>query len=307
MTILAVSLAATVVSLAIVETVRRVLIARGMYDPITPRSSHTRPTPRMGGIGIVVVSVIGFIVIASQAPPADARRVWSLLAAFMLVAAVSLRDDLKPLGARTRFAVQVAAAAIVIAGCGYWRAISCAGFEIPLGVSGGVLTAIWIVGVTNAFNFMDGIDGIAGGQAVVAAIGWALLARARGDEMTFWLALIVGAAVLGFLIENWPPARIFMGDVASAPLGLFFASLPFVARGDSGSLAVPAALMLWPFLFDAGFTLVRRALRGENIAQAHRSHIYQRLVIAGRSHAIVSSLYIALAIAGAVAAYWLAS
>jgi UDP-N-acetylmuramyl pentapeptide phosphotransferase/UDP-N-acetylglucosamine-1-phosphate transferase len=294
-------------SLAIVETVRRVLIARGMYDPITPRSSHTRPTPRMGGIGIVVVSAIGFAVIAARTPADDARRVWSLLAAFVLVAAVSLRDDLKPLSARMRFAVQVAAAVIVIVGCGYWRSVSFAGFTIPLGIAGVAVTAIWIVGVTNAFNFMDGIDGIAGGQAVVAAAGWALLARARGDETTFWLALIAGAAALGFLLENWPPARIFMGDVASASLGLFFASLPFVARGDSGSLAVPAALMLWPFLFDTAFTLVRRALRGENIAQAHRSHIYQRMVIGGRSHAAVSSLYIALAVAGAAAALWLAS
>jgi hypothetical protein len=243
----------------------------------------------MGGIGIVVVAVIGGAIVAGREP-----RVWILLAAFLLVAIVSLRDDLKPLRARTRFAVQIAAAAIIIAGCGYWQTIVIAGNEIPLGIAGIVLTAIWIVGVTNAFNFMDGIDGIAGGQAVVAAIGWALLARTRGDETTFWLALIVGAAAFGFLLENWWPARIFMGDVASAALGLFFASSPSSRAATRHprrprrphALAIPLRHVLHP----RAPPVARR-----DIVQAHRSHLYQRLVIAGLSHAKVSALYIVLA------------
>jgi len=292
--------AAAATSAALVEVVRRWCIARGLYDPVTPRSSHTRPTPRLGGVGIVLVSLAGAMYAMTRG---DTVRIAALMAAFLLVAIVGFRDDLQPLTARVRFLVQIVAAATVIAGCGYFHSITIPGLGVfALGWMGVVVTFIWIVGVTNAFNFMDGIDGIAGGQAVVAAIGWVVISLRIGDSTIFWLAGFVGAAVLGFLVHNWWPARIFMGDVASASLGLFFAALPLLAPAHSSALAVPAALMLWPFLFDTTFTLVRRMLRGENIVQAHRSHLYQRLVIAGHSHAVVSSLYIALAAAGV----WLA-
>lgn len=284
--------AAATASAVLVEAVRRWCIARGLYDPVTPRSSHSRPVPRLGGVAIVFVSLAGMLYAGSRLAP--------LAVAFLLVALVGLRDDLEPVPARIRLLFQIAAAAIVVAGCGSFRSVG----EFPLGWFGAVATCIWIVGMMNAFNFMDGIDGIAGGQALVAAIGWCLIALRLGDTTLFLLAGWIGAAVLGFLVHNWWPARIFMGDSASAPLGLLFASLPLVTPAPD-ALLVPAALLLWPFILDTFFTFVRRALRGENVMEAHRSHLYQRMVIAGYSHATVALLYIALAATGVFAALWL--
>ncbi len=284
--------AAAAASAVLVEAVRRWCIARGLYDPVTPRSSHTRPTPRLGGVAIVFVSLAGLIYAGTRVAP--------LAVAFLLMALVGLRDDLKPVPARLRLLLQIAAASIVVAGCGFFSSVG----EFPLGWFGAVATCIWIVGMMNAFNFMDGIDGIAGGQALVAAIGWALIALRLGDTTLFLLAGWIGAAVLGFLVHNWWPARIFMGDSASAPLGLLFASLPLVTPSPD-ALLVPAALLVWPFILDTFFTFVRRALRRENVMEAHRSHLYQRMVIAGYSHATVALLYIALAATGVFAALWL--
>lgn len=284
--------AAAAASALLVEAVRRWCIARGLYDPVTPRSSHTRPVPRLGGVAIVFVSLAGLLYAGTRLAP--------LAAAFLLMAVVGLRDDLKPVPAKFRLLLQIAAAAIVVAGCGYFRSVG----ELPLGWLGPVATGIWIVGMMNAFNFMDGIDGIAGGQALVAAIGWAVIALRLGDTTLFLLVGWIGAAVLGFLVHNWWPARIFMGDSASAPLGLLFASLPLLTPAPD-ALLVPAALLVWPFLLDTFFTFVRRALRRENVLEAHRSHLYQRMVIAGYSHASVALLYIALAATGVYAALWL--
>lgn len=289
--------AAAAASAVLVEAVRRWCIARGLYDPVTPRSSHSRPTPRLGGVAIVFVSLAGMAYAGMRVAP--------LAVAFLLMALVGLRDDLKPVPAKLRLLLQIAAAAIVVVGCGSFRAVILPGAgELPLGWFGPVLTGIWIVGMMNAFNFMDGIDGIAGGQALVAAIGWALIALRLGDTTLFLLAGWIGAAVLGFLVHNWWPARIFMGDSASAPLGLLFASLPLLTPSPDG-LLVPAALLVWPFLLDTFFTFARRALRRENVMEAHRSHLYQRMVIAGYSHASVALLYIALASTGLFAALWL--
>jgi Fuc2NAc and GlcNAc transferase len=284
--------AAAAASAVLVEAVRRWCIARGLYDPVTPRSSHSKPTPRLGGVAIVFVSLAGMVYAGTRLAP--------LAVAFLLMALVGLRDDLKPVPARVRLLFQIAAAMIVVAGCGFFRSVG----EFSLGWFGAVVTCIWIVGMMNAFNFMDGIDGIAGGQALVAAIGWCLIALRLGDTSLFLLAGWIGAAVLGFLIHNWWPARIFMGDSASAPLGLLFASLPLLAPAPD-ALLVPAALLLWPFILDTFFTFVRRAMRRENVMEAHRSHLYQRMVIAGYSHATVALLYIALAATGVFAAWWL--
>jgi UDP-N-acetylmuramyl pentapeptide phosphotransferase/UDP-N-acetylglucosamine-1-phosphate transferase len=252
-------------------------------------------------VAIVFVSLAGLVYVGTYA----GVRVAPLAVAFLLLALVGLRDDLRPVPARVRLLLQIAAAAIVVAGCGYFRSVSLPGVgELPLGWFGAVATCIWIVGMMNAFNFMDGIDGIAGGQALVAAIGWCLIALRLGDTTLFLLAGWIGAAVLGFLVHNWWPARIFMGDSASAPLGLLFASLPLVAPSPD-PLLLPAALLLWPFILDTFFTFVRRALRRENVMEAHRSHLYQRLVIAGYSHATVALLYIALAATGVFAALWI--
>jgi UDP-N-acetylmuramyl pentapeptide phosphotransferase/UDP-N-acetylglucosamine-1-phosphate transferase len=153
---------------------------------------------------------------------------------------------------------------------------------------------------------MDGIDGIAGGQAVIASVGWAVLGTVIGSPDVIVLGALAAAAVSGFLIYNWAPAKVFMGDAGSAFLGFLFAAMPLVAAGSGPGVMIWAALLLWPFLFDTGFTLVRRIRRREHIFRAHRSHLYQRLTITGLPHSRVTALYGALALIGVAGSIGLA-
>ena len=171
-----------------------------------------------------------------------------------------------------------------------------------MGWAGLPLTFVWIVGFTNAYNFMDGIDGIAGSQAVAAGLGWMVLGQLSGQPAVSVLGLLLASSTLGFLGHNWPPARIFMGDVGSAFLGYTFAALAVAAVRGNPRLALAGILLVWPFVFDTTLTLIRRLSRRENVFSAHRSHLYQRLVIAGYSHRGVTLLYAGLAVAGALLA-----
>jgi UDP-N-acetylmuramyl pentapeptide phosphotransferase/UDP-N-acetylglucosamine-1-phosphate transferase len=165
---------------------------------------------------------------------------------------------------------------------------------------------LWIVGLVNAYNFMDGIDGLAGGQAIVAASGWVLVGILTGQPALTGAACVLAAACAAFLRFNWSPARVFMGDVGSAFLGFAFAVLP-LSTPSPVRFVLAGACFMWPFLFDTCFTLIRRLLRRENVLQAHRSHLYQRLIGTGVSHAHVTSVYLMLAALGLPAALCFAS
>ena len=174
-----------------------------------------------------------------------------------------------------------------------------------------MITWLWIVGLTNAYNFMDGSDGMAGSQAVIAGLGWACLGWLADFPLLADLSLLLAVGSLGFLPHNWPPARIFMGDVGSAFLGYSFAVLPLLGLRAGGPLAslspiLGLLLRLAVCLRHRVLTFLRRLRRGENVLAAHRSHLYQRLIIAGYSHRFVLLLYSGLAIIGAGAAiFWL--
>lgn len=290
-----------------VALLRRWAERREIFDVPNERSSHTRPTPRGGGLAIVVVTLAGWLIFDRTS--LDYWPLWPYVCGALLIAAISWLDDLRTVPTLIRFAVHGLAAALAILSFGYWHATSIPLFnQLSLGWLGWPLTFLWIVGLTNAYNFMDGIDGIAGTQAVVVGIGWSLLGYVAGQPHLMTLSLMLTGACLGFLWHNWPPARIFMGDVGSAFLGYTFAVLPLmtahVPHADS-RLALIGALLLWPFIFDSVFTFIRRALRGENVFAAHRSHLYQRLVISGRTHLFVTTLYGALALVGvALALAW---
>jgi UDP-N-acetylmuramyl pentapeptide phosphotransferase/UDP-N-acetylglucosamine-1-phosphate transferase len=161
---------------------------------------------------------------------------------------------------------------------------------------------VWIVGLINAFNFMDGIDGLAGGQALVAGLGWVALGFLSGESFVALVGLILAASSLGFLSRNWPPATIFLGDVGSAFIGYVLAVLPVLACRLNPGLLLAGVVLVWPFLFDAGFSLARRLWHLEDIFAPHRSHLYQRLVLAGYSHQFVTCLYGTLAVLGVLLA-----
>jgi UDP-N-acetylmuramyl pentapeptide phosphotransferase/UDP-N-acetylglucosamine-1-phosphate transferase len=138
-------------------------------------------------------------------------------------------------------------------------------------------------------------------------LGWALLTSNidyLANSFVFWIALAIAAGSLGFLFHNWHPAKIFMGDVASTFLGYSFAVMPLLASDKEGDALMLGTLLLWTFIMDAGVTFIRRALKRENVFSAHRTHLYQRLVIGGYTHAQISALYIALTFLSLILAYF---
>ncbi len=265
--------------------------SRNLLDVPNARSSHTRPTPRVGGVGLVAGVAAGQAAASALGSPTLEHAVVLASGALILVA-ISVVDDLRSLPALVRLAAQTGIAGVVV-----WQAAPAAGAggQWPIWIA--LLTGGWIVGLVNAYNFMDGIDGIAGGQAIVAAAAWSAVGVATGDAAVAVAALTIGAGCAAFLVFNAPPATVFMGDGGSAFLGFVFAVLPLGGSRPFWSIAA-AACFVWPFLFDTAVTLLRRLGRGENVLQAHRSHLYQRLTSTGLSHARVTWLYVGLAVLG---------
>jgi UDP-N-acetylmuramyl pentapeptide phosphotransferase/UDP-N-acetylglucosamine-1-phosphate transferase len=259
------------------------------------RSSHTEPIPHGGGIVIVIICLIAYIGISLYLPGTYS---WGYFTGALMIALVSFLDDLYSISFPWRLLVHSIAAILVIVDVDTWHGISMLG-HIKLGNYGYVLTFIWIVWMVNSYNFMDGIDGLAGLQAVVAGLGWLVLGYILQMPAIFLFSGVIASASLGFLVHNWSPAKIFMGDVGSAFLGFTFASLPLLARTIASKnpdlLPIAAVLFVWFFLFDSVVTLLRRAIRGEKVWQAHREHLFQRLVQSGLSHRRVTVFYGVLA------------
>jgi UDP-N-acetylmuramyl pentapeptide phosphotransferase/UDP-N-acetylglucosamine-1-phosphate transferase len=264
----------------------------GVLDQPNERSSHTKVMPRGGGLSIVVVTSIA-AVISAVAWPESRAAIAGLIAASLGIAYVSWLDDLKPLPNRIRFSVHVLAAVVVAMLAHPIQVVDVGGLgTLSLGYAAWPLTLLWIVGMTNAFNFMDGIDGIAGVTAASAGFAIAVAAACLGCHAVAAVAMAFGASSLGFLTCNWPPAKVFMGDVGSAYCGFVIAALPAIPSPEPTSRLVAVALFaMWPFIFDTIFTLMRRLANGENVFEAHRSHLYQRCVIAGWSHRSTTLLY----------------
>ena len=291
----------TVLSYILVYLIRRYAERRQILDHPNERSSHVIPTPRGGGLAIVVlVTGAGLSVIRE----AELSHALVYLVCGLVIAWLGWRDDVASLPARVRFAVQALVAAVSIYGLGYFKVVTIPLFgELHLGVVGIIITFLWIVGLTNAYNFMDGIDGIAGGVALAGALGWLMLSANMHNAFVFWIALAIAAGSLGFLGHNWSPAKIFMGDVASTFLGYTFAVLPLLAATHGGDALMLGTLLMWAFIMDAGITFLQRLLRGEKLLYGHRSHVYQLLVIGGYSHAAVSTLYILLTLLASLLSY----
>jgi UDP-N-acetylmuramyl pentapeptide phosphotransferase/UDP-N-acetylglucosamine-1-phosphate transferase len=290
-----------VLSALLVWGVRSIAHRTGWLDTPNDRSAHVKPTPRLGGIGIMGAFLPAAILMAHRH---GSERALVIVAATAFISVVGLVDDLRPLSARVRFGAQCIAAAFVVGAC--WGQLG-----TSWALLGGLpvwllapLSFLWIVWLTNLYNFMDGIDGLAGGQAAFAGAGIAIAALVGGAVLQGSLAVLLAAAALGFLVFNFPPASIFMGDVGSTAIGFFFACLPFIGeRGAVPAEAVGLALAL--FILDATVTLVRRLSRGETFFQAHRSHFYQRPLALGIPHGRVTlAAYVGMVLTAAGCAVW---
>jgi UDP-N-acetylmuramyl pentapeptide phosphotransferase/UDP-N-acetylglucosamine-1-phosphate transferase len=256
-----------------------------ILDQPNDRSLHTRPTPRSGGLAIlsaVYACSIASIYWLGRSP--DSAYGWIGGASF-LVAAVSYVDDRLTLPSGLRFIVHTLAAACIVFGGFVINSLALPGLELHLPYWIGVIfTLLFVVWMLNLYNFMDGMDGFAGGMAVIGFGSFAFLGWLEGNEYFWALNLIVAAAAGGFLVFNFPPARIFMGDIGSSTLGFLAAAMSVWAVHG---LVIPlwvAVLVFSPFIVDATVTLIRRLWRGEKIWQAHKTHYYQRLVQSGWGH-----------------------
>ena len=284
--------AAAIVSYGLGFLIRFGLRRWQVVDRPNARSSHEVPTPRGGGLGIMIVVLAGGVCVGWAN---GIGLVWPVLAATAVLAVVSFWDDRKPLSWRVRMGFQSLAAAFVATELA-WGSFVLHGPAVALIAT--VTLAFVFVGYANAFNFMDGINGIAGGQALVTGLGTAFVAIAVGAPVghpAILLSLLIVGAAAGFLPHNFPRAKMFMGDVGSVPCGFLLAVLAaWVARDFGWWLLVPLGLLHANFVLDTAITVVRRIFRGERWHEAHREHFYQRLVRAGRSHTFVTLLEMGL-------------
>ncbi|WP_448189836.1 MraY family glycosyltransferase [Azospirillum sp. sgz301742] len=254
---------------------------KAILDHPNDRSSHTIPTPRGGGWGVMLTLLPAWALIGGE--HGGLRTVLPILAGAAALMAISWIDDRRGLGPAPRFMTQIAAVAVGLA------ALPADGLVLqglaPLWLDR-VLAALAWLWFVNLFNFMDGINGLAGSEAATIGGGLALVAGLVGLKPDLALyGLAAAGAALGFLRWNWDPAKVFMGDVGSVPLGY---ALGWLLLTVAASGVWPAALLVPAyFLTDATFTLLRRAAEGKKVWQAHREHFYQKATQRGRSHAEV--------------------
>ncbi len=270
-----------------------------LMDIPNERSSHSVATPRGGGVAIVAVTVVAVGVLWT----AGVESGW-VLGAFvgggLLVATVGYIDDHSHVPPSWRLLVHVTAAGLVLVAVGGFPPLRAFGFEWNLGaLIPSVLVTLFIVWLLNLYNFMDGIDGIASVQAVTVAGAAAALLWYHGLTDLAMLSAVLAAVSLGFLAWNWPPAKIFMGDVGSGFLGFCFGALTAMTFAASALFIWVWLILLGAFLVDATVTLIRRVLRREPFYEAHRTHAYQYASRKLRSH-----LSVTLAV-GVINLFWL--
>ena len=274
--------------------VRAYALRRALLDHPGSRSSHRQPTPRGGGLGLVVTSLpaVGLALAAGVVQPALAL---ALLGGCGAVALIGWVDDHGHVPAGWRLLVHGLAAAWGLAWVGGLPPLDLPFGLIDLGWPGHALALVALVWLLNLYNFMDGIDGLAGLEAVTVAGAVVLLALVSAADLVSLLPLaVLAAAVLGFLPWNFPRARIFLGDVGSGFIGLWLGLCALSAAGQDPEWLWAWLILLAVFLVDATWTLLRRLLRGCSPTQAHRSHGYQRAARALGSHPPVSLLVAAL-------------
>jgi UDP-N-acetylmuramyl pentapeptide phosphotransferase/UDP-N-acetylglucosamine-1-phosphate transferase len=261
----------------------RARVMKSVVDIPNERSLHTNPVPRIGGLGILAGVIVALLVFGASS------SLLFLAGISLALAMVSFADDVWSLPVSVRFLVHfLAAIAVVLIHPDLW-------WVCPLAI----LAIVWM---TNLYNFMDGIDGLAGSMALIGFFAYAVAAAEAGARDIAQFSLTLSAASLGFLVFNCPPAKIFMGDVGSISLGFLAGALGYLGfERHVWPLWFPV-LVFSPFIFDATVTLIRRMLRGEKFWVAHRSHYYQRMTLMGFGHAGTTARWLAAMCAAAAAA-----
>lgn len=266
--------AVLVASFLLTWVLRRYALSRSLMDIPNSRSSHSVPTPRGGGVAIVLtyLGALGLLASVGMMRWEDAVP---LLGSGALIALIGFLDDHGHVAARWRLLAHFSSAGWALLWMGGLPPIELLGLSLDFGWLGHLLAAVYLVWVLNLYNFMDGIDGIASVEAICACLGAILVYWLTGHTELILAPLVLALAVLGFLYWNFPPARIFMGDAGSGFLGIVIGVLSLQAAWAASELLWVWLILLGVFVVDATFTLGRRLLRGDRVYEAHRSHAYQ--------------------------------
>lgn len=270
------------------------------------RSSHTLPTPTSGGWGFVIV-MYGYLAFVIGVDRQDSLWLGIMLGLALPVAVVGYIDDRGHLAAAVRLAVHFAVAIALVVAMRRSPELLLPGFAWMPGVALGVCYVIALVWLLNLFNFMDGIDGIAGVEAITALLGAALILWLNGHTLWQHALLALASCVAGFLVLNWPPAKIFMGDVGSGFLGFLLGALALMTAATGTISLWSWTILLAVFVADTAVTLARRALRRQRIYEAHRSHAYQIMTRHWQSHRRVTLTVLAINLLWLLPLAWLAS
>ncbi len=279
---------AFVAASVVTGVVRYYALRVDLLDLPNARSSHSVPTPSGGGLGIVVAVFVSLFLVHQQ-HYLETAAAYSLLGGGLLIALVGIIDDYRHVPSAIRLAVHIAACGFVLAVVGGFPPVQFGSVTVDLTYAGDILALTLMVWFVNAFNFMDGIDGIAAVEAICVCAGAYVIAAATGNSAMTAMSVGIAAASAGFLVWNLPPAKIFMGDVGSAFLGVVIASQAIWSHAN-GSLPVWTWLILaGVFLVDATVTLVTRIALRHNWTVAHRSHAYQKMARQLGSHGRVTA------------------
>lgn len=292
--IYAAAIAAFLIALLLTWWVRKIALLRGIIDRPNDRSSHSIPTPRGGGLAIVAAYTVSMVGLGFL-EVVDSALVLALLGGGLAIAWVGFADDRRSVSVRLRFFVHAAASVLALYALDGLPPIQIGSRVFDLGIAGDIVAAVAIIWVLNLFNFMDGIDGIAASEAVFVSWGGSTLAFLAGFSPSIPAAGIVfGAACCGFLIWNWPPAKIFMGDAGSGFLGFVIAVLAIGSSRESSISVVVWLILGGVFFVDATITVMSRMIRGERVYEAHRTHAYQWLARRWGSHRRVTLIFAAI-------------
>lgn len=279
------------------------------YDEKNDRKIHTEDTPRLGGVGIFLsFLIVVAVILLTRRGFAEPSRYLPLIGGIVIIHFLGLLDDFINLVAARKFLLQLLAAVIVSLGPFRIDAIALpfVSGAIELGWAAYPITVLWIVSISNAVNLIDGADGLAGGVSAIAALFLGTIAAHSGNVTLALLAFALVGSIVGFLVYNFPPARIFMGDSGSLLLGFLLATLPLVGFSEGAPFpAIPVITLLFLPIIDTLMAIIRRISRGQPVHQADREHIHHLLIDRGFGpRKLLVSIYTAGALLGLTALSW---